>query len=444
MFGLKATAAAKIAVSATEEAHVCGKGASNDYTFCAPKQAGKDFYVGVHRDAGAGGANDILLIKSLFGTPACRPKTTAGAPAGKAMPEGARIYLVNSCLSGFLLDHAVKAASQIGPNCYGTALSAAGYDRPGYDRLRDRYVDGAEFVYYLKRDFKETACSTSHSYGNVVVYDRRPSPFDHGAHAALELPGQLVFHKGDWMTNYPYEIVAMDGAMQAIYSHYVPRGNERFEPPPDPADYEGYKATCYAEKSGLISRTTSSTKRDRAWFLPLMEFYAKRLREASKFAWGEFKDKRVDLLMVENMWRVLREFEGRIGSSDQINVLLGIDDAVSEAYLEMASLRSQYQAMAGVYAPIGGRHAKEELEELYREHYMTFDRRFEEELAMHLELLKVPAASRKAVVKAFTAQLKKFDPVKFAASDGSEGIPYMEELTKAIRSVVKSWKPPEY
>ena len=435
-----AIGAATTAVLAAADADViCGQDPRASYAFCAPKKAGGDFYIGIVPNDLRHPSNDLPFIKGLFGTPACRPEPTAASPDGAPFAPGVRAYRVSSCLTRFVFDNAAKEATRIGPNCYGTALGAA-----GYERLRDRYVDTAEFEYYLRRDFTPASCASAHPFGTVVVYDRRPSAFDAGDHAAFELPGGLVLHKGAWKTNYPWEIVAMNGAMQAILAHYVPTGNERFEPKPDPADYEGYATACYAQKSGLRSRATSSTKRDRAWFRPLMDYYARRLGAASQLAWGEFRAKRVDLLTVENMNRIRREFSERVGNADPVKVLLSIDDGIAESYLELHSLGWQYSAMADIYAPVSDRHRKEELEELYRMHYVTFDRNFEEELALYFGLLGVPQASREAVRKDFIARLKKYDPVKYAPSDGAEGIPYLEELTKAIQAIVKSWKPPTY
>ena len=434
-----ATNAVKAAVaSATDADFICGRDTSSSYTFCAPRKAGGDFYIGIVSGFSTSKGNDIPLIKGLFGTPACRPEAVTQPPAGTPMPKDARAYKVSTCVSRFVDDHATKEATRVGPNCYGTALAAV-----GYEKARDRYVDGEEFVYYLTRDFRQIPCASSGPYGNIVVYDRRSTSFDHGAHAAYELPGQLVLHKGDWKTNYPWEIVAMNGAMQAILSHYVPTGNDRFDPPPDPADYEGYNTACYTQKGGLHTQPTSSTQRDSSWFLPLMDYYARRLSDASKLAWGEFKSKRVDLLTIENMWRVLREFSGRPGGVST-KALLGISSGIAETYLELKSLDDQYQAMAGIYAPISDRHRKEELEELYRMHYVTIDQDFDRELNLYFGLLGVPQASRAAVRNDFLARLKRDDPVKHASSDGAEGFPYLEELTRSIRAIVKNWKPPAY
>ena len=152
-------AAKAAALSATEADLICGQDKSGAYTFCAPKKAGGDFFVAVHPKKGGGGINDLPSIKALFGTASCSPVKAKGPTAGMQVPEGSRVYGVKSCVSNFVVDHAFKEATVVGPNCYGTALAAA-----GYEQARGRYVDRPEFEYYLRRDFSQTECASSHPY----------------------------------------------------------------------------------------------------------------------------------------------------------------------------------------------------------------------------------------------------------------------------------------
>ncbi len=426
--------AANVAFSAVPDAHTCGGKADGGYTFCAPKRGGGDFFIGL--DKSSAPENDLPAIKALFKSPACNP-APASMPPGGSMPAGSRVYVVNSCLPAFVREWAGRGADGVGQNCYGAALFAA-----GYERMKGRYADPEEAAYYLKRDYSPAPCMSKRAMGNIVIYSRSKSPFDAGEHAAFELPGGLVFHKGGWKANYPYEIVLLHGAMKAILAHYLPTGDERFGPGPDPSDYEGFSPRCYSQKSALMKRKTSSTRQDRMWFLPLMEHYSQGLRTAAGFVWGEFAKNRMSLLSVENMWRVLRAFSNRLGNADAQRALLSLDDGVAEAYLELKSLSWQHGAMAGTYAPISARRRGADLEKLYREHYMRFDAEFSRETMLYLKLLRVPVAFRAAVQKSFEKRLREYDPAAFASSDGARGIPYMDELIKVIRGIVKNWKPP--
>jgi len=399
---------------------------TSDYTFCAPKKSG-DFYLAVNPTQPA--QKDVERIRSWFGSPYVSPQPVSAAPAGIVIPGGARIYNVTNFLPRIVTARNGTLGDFPGPNCYHATLTAL-----GYPDVHDRYVDTDEFRYYLKRDFTQASCRDA-PFGSVIVYNPtyEPQQYDAGIHAAFHLLGALVFQKGLWETHYPYEIATIEGAMQAANSHWRPRREDRFGgdlTKPDPK--LTYKFLCYQKRKNPLPRATSSTKKDRTWFLPLMQYYSRRIEEASKLMWSEFPSKRIDLLTIENMWRVKREF--RTLDYNPIDVLLSIDDAVVSAYLKLVSLSWQYQAISDTYDPIREGISKQQWEKRYREHYVTFDSNFYNELKLYLKLLEVPEKKWESIIQYVVKKIKTYDPVQFSQSNGTLGIPYFDILKEAIQA----------
>ncbi len=394
---------------------------TSQYTFCAPQTQG-GYYVAIPENQPV--QNDVSRIISWFGNQPLTPQLVENPPAGVGPYNNARVYDVTGFIPKIVSTRNGTRDDVVGPNCYQTSLTAA-----GYNELAGRYVHTDEFRYYLKRDFTQVYCPKA-SFGSIVVYDTYIIPYDAGDHAAFHLLGSLIFQKGGWQNYYPYEIATIDGAMQALDSHWRPAPEDRFGGPQssglNPADYD---FVCYDKRSAPLERHTSSTIRDREWFLPLFEYYSKRLGDISNYTWSHFKEKRIQLLTIENMWRVLGDFRDRIDNIGIMDSLLAMDDVISEQYLELESLSWQYDVMTQAYDP---RKNRWQMEDLYRERYVVFDEHFYEELKLYLKLLKVPETKWENVIKRFVEKIRSYDPVQFSQSGGAAGIPYLDVLKETI------------
>jgi hypothetical protein len=403
--------------------YLCGT--TQEYTFCASTGSG-DAMVVVPPQAPP--KDDVRRIQGWFGARGGVPEPVPNPPKDVPVPKGARAYRVTHFLPRIFAARNGTREEGVGPNCYQTALTSA-----GYPDVQGRYVDGAEFRYYLLRDYATVACSSA-PYGAFVVYDTSASAYEAGDHAAFQLLGSLVFQKGSWERNYPYEVATRDGAMKAVDSHWVPRREDRFGGGSKPNPHQVYQSMCYQRRATPVPRKTSSQKTDRSWFQPLMRYYSRRLAEAAQLKWSEFPAKRIDLLTIENMWRVSRGFSDRVGNFNPLKVLLAIDDDIARDYLKLESLSWQYQAMVNTYDPIRDGTATRQLEELYRKHYVTFDQNFYEELRLYLRLLEVPEKKWPPLIDAVVKKIKSYDPVEFSQSGGGRGIPYLDILKEAIRA----------
>lgn len=411
-----------------------------EYTFCAPQRAGGDFYIAVGADSNLSPSADVQNIQTWMRNPQKAPEFAAAPPEGLALAPGARLYRVNALLPPFVVEKQGTSESIVGSNCYQGAFSS-----DGCDDCRGRYLHTEEVSYRLKRDYVAWACSVPAAYGAIAIYDRGPMPYDAGEHAAYVLLGgpqdKLVFQKGGWPAYYPYEIAPMREAMAASLSHWKPDPKDRFGTPRPPSS-DGYEVMCYRRNPTPPARAQASTAQDLQWFLPLFEYYGQRLRKAETLSWGDFQKGRIDLLTIENVWRILADFRKRIGMFDMNNVLLGLDDRVAEGYLRLESLDWQYQAMVEAYDPIKEWSAARQLEELYRQHYVTIDGAFREELGRILSLWKVPDGVRDDIAAEFVKRIQAIDPVPFAQSNGAQGIPYFDLLIGAVQVKIPGWRPP--
>ncbi len=397
---------------------------NNQFTFCASQGSG-DYYVAIPRSQSP--QNDISRIRDWFHNSNYTPQPINDPPAGTDVFENTRVYRVTDFLPKIVTARNGVRDDVVGPNCYQTVLTAE-----GYQGVQGRYVDTSEFRYYLKRDFQEASCSKN-IYGSIVVYDTTLIPFDAGDHAAFHLLGSLVFQKGGWQNYYPYEVATVDGAMQLINEHWRPPPEDRFGGPPTQGPEEHYNYMCYERRTSFPERHTSSTARDRDWFLPLIQYYNARLQEISRYTWTDFKERRITLLTIENMWNVTSDFRERIenmGPYDNfIDVELRIDDYIIEAFEKLKSLSWQYDVMTQTYDPMRNRW---QLEDLYKARYVIFDDNFYDELKLYLRLLKIPETRWGTITVKFVEKIKTYDPLYLAQYN--QRIPYLNILREVVAS----------
>lgn len=259
---------------------------------------------------------------------------------------------------------------------------------------------------------------------------------DHGEHGAIMLLGGMAFQKGCYGTFCSYKIVPAARAMSSIEVE-----RPRWGQPPRPEKDENFSIRCYvrterdyAKAFGFNMKLSHEMER----YLPIMDYYIARLRAVKDRSWGDFKASRIDLLTVENMWTLLNEMEGAMRAEpNPLNALLRIEARVAEKYLELLSLKWQYQAMVEKFAAFSDRwddnRIREELKRLYREHYVHPDSpEFEAEVRVQLEARGVDSARWPSIIQAVISKVKEYDSESFAQYDGSKGIPFREIIDAAI------------
>jgi len=390
---------------------------SNQLTFCAPEATG-DYYIAIPDSQPQ--QNDASRIRSFFDDQGFTPQIINTFPYSVNGFDNARVYRVTDFLPNIAVTRNGTRDDTIGPNCYQAAFTAV-----GFQELYGRYVDTTEVEYLLHIYFRQKYCGKREDR-DILIYDTsKPYENSAGDHMAIRIgDSNLVFQKTCFQYYCNYVITTEDTAMQAVQSDWRPDPEDRFGPPPV---WPNYEYTCYERRAESLERTTSSTKKDREWFLPLMEYYSNRLLEISQYHWSDFKAHRIDLLTIENMWQARRDFSDRIGNFESIHVLMTIDDNIARAYLKLDSLSWQYDVMTQTYDP---RKYMYQMEELYRTRYVTFDKYFYEELDLHLKLLGVPESKRETVRQKFVDRLKTYDPVPFAQTH--QQIPYLDILKEVI------------
>ena len=404
---------------------ICG--ATQEYTFCAPIASG-DSYLAVHPNIPP--QQDVKRIQSWFMNPYVTPIPSPETPDGMRVPAGARIYKVTNLLPRILTTKNGNLENTPGPNCYQTALAAL-----GYSDVLGRYVDGDEFRYYLKRDFRYLGSCERATFGSIVVYGTEdPSEFDSGIHAAFHLLGALVFQKGGPDLYYPYEIAQRDRAMNVADTHWRPSREDRYNPN-KPKLNQIYKFRCYQKNPNSVKRKTSSEKMDRSWYMPLFRYYIRRLENASKVKWSEFHEKRMDHLTFQNLRNLLIEFgRERVTNLNPLDVLLKFDDDIAMTYLKLYSLRWQYDKMCDVYDPVRDGWSTRYWEDIYKNHYVTYDDNFREEVKLYLKLMAVPESKWNVVIEYAVKKMKTYDISQYIPSWGGSGIPFIEVLKEAIQA----------
>lgn len=260
---------------------------------------------------------------------------------------------------------------------------------------------------------------------------------DHGEHGAVMLLGGMVFQKGCFGTYCGYKIVPVARAMSSIEIE-----QPRWGQPPRPERDEDFSSRCfvrternYAQVFGFNMKLSHDMER----YLPIMAYYIARLRAVKDKSWSDFKESRIDLLTVENMWTLLNEMEGVMRAEpNPMNALLRIEARTAEMYLELLSLKWQYQAMVEKFAVFSDRwddgKIREELRRLYRERYVHPESpEFEAEVGAQLESRGVDRIRWPSIVSKVIAKVREYDPESFAQYDGSKGIPLREIIEVAIR-----------
>lgn len=114
-------------------------------------------------------------------------------------------------LSFFIRNRFNRPGDFFGPNCYNTALIAAGLMK----EKQIRYVSPEEFEVLLSRHFTPLAGPTPMS---VVVFDANSSR----GHAGYYLGDNLVFHKKSFNTNYHYRITTQELVGVVEKNEWVP------------------------------------------------------------------------------------------------------------------------------------------------------------------------------------------------------------------------------
>lgn len=391
---------------------------TNKYTFCAPTGLG-NFYIGIPENQPQ--QFDISHIQSWFGNQYFTPQPAGQIPNGLDVFQHSRIYDVTNFLPKIVSTRTGTNDDVVGPNCYQAALVAA-----GFQEFSGRYVDTKEVEYFLHIYFKEKDCGNKEN-GDLLIYDEsKPDENDAGDHMAIRLgKSDLVFQKTCFQRYCDYVITTEDSAMKEVESVWRAHPEDRFNGPAAP--WPVYEHKCYERREKPLERSTSSTKADREWFLPFLQYYNMRLGDISKYHGDDFITRRIDLMTIENMWVVSHDFRERVGIIESTHVLMAIDDNIARAYLKLESLSWQYDIMTKTYDP---RKYSYQMEDLYKMHYVTFDDNFYAELKLYLKLLNVPEAKWGMVTTKFVEKIKTYNPVSFAQTD--QKIPYLDILKEVI------------
>lgn len=274
----------------------------------------------------------------------------------------------------------------------------------------------------------------------VEAWEREPEPIgviDAGVHAAVVLPGGAVFQKGCYRDDCGYRIIEGAKAMSSIET----KRPGPFDPTPKPEKDDEYVSRQFARvspsKRKKYRRNDALSARLAKWSGPV-GYYADRIAGLADVGWS-LRQHRIDLLTVENMWRLMSDIESIIrsdgGGLNETAALLKIDKGVAEAFLRLKSLVWQYNEMIYKFVPMPERPSqlKEALIELYVNHYIHTDSaEFKAEIAVHLGARLVAPSAWPGITQQVIAEVKTYDPVQFAESNGARGIPFFDILEKAI------------
>lgn len=260
---------------------------------------------------------------------------------------------------------------------------------------------------------------------------------DPGVHGAVTLIAGMVFQKGCFGRHCAYRIVPADRAMSSIEL-----GQPRpFEPRQEPDKDENFTGRTYV-RTERDSRENFGFNEELSGrlsaYVVLIGHYIDRIRAIKDRTWGDFKDNRIDLLSVENLWRLLTELQDAMRvEPNPINALLRIDPEIAESILELTSLKWQYQAMVDAFAAFSNRwttdRINKELAELYRGHYIHPDGDdFRREIEAHLAMRGVSTDRWDAIAARVIGEVKTYNPVDFAQSNGGRGIPFGDIVDRAV------------
>jgi len=260
---------------------------------------------------------------------------------------------------------------------------------------------------------------------------------DPGVHGAITLLAGMVFQKGCFGTHCPYRIVPADRAMSSIEMKQPRIGSM-----PERENDGNFRSRCYVPVGPDHVREfgfNAKLSEQLSVYPPLIRYYADRIRRVKDKTWSDFKSHRIDLMSIENLWKLLSEVgEAMRAEPNSTNAYLRVDPEIAELLLELQSLKWQYQAMVNEFAPFrdtwSDRRRKEKLEELYRDNYIHPEGDdFRREVEAHLAMRGVDEDRWNSIAARVIQEVKKYNPVDFASSNGSRGISFHKILTEALR-----------
>lgn len=266
--------------------------------------------------------------------------------------------------------------------------------------------------------------------------------YDEGVHAAFYLGANLLFHKRGFRSGSMdvYEAAPFDYAMYLVdaAAFYFMDKFERLgqkEPTPEESR-KSYKHLIFIKRDPPITPmvTIPISEEGKIKTIQIFDYYSERLRQFEKLKGDEFKNNRMPLMTMENIWHVLSKFRDQYLKMSPSNLLM-TDPDVAQAYLRLHSLSWQYEAMKGDYVDKYIRdeiRAVEYLKALYKERYFIDDAVFQEELALHMASRNVPSHKWETVRKLVMDKIMERLPmVKEAASEGVK-VPFFQILDEAI------------
>lgn len=268
---------------------------------------------------------------------------------------------------------------------------------------------------------------------------RRPiRATDPGVHGAVTLFGGTVYQKGCFGDHCGYKIVEVGKGMSSIDLKY-----ERFRPPPEKENDDNFTPHFYVpvdrnprEVFGFNLELSTRLAR----FMPAVRHYLKRFRAVKDLTYGDFRNARIDLLSTENMWGVLRMMDAEFSAEmNTMDALLRIDSAIAEAYLELNSLKEQYQVMVDKFWPFKDTWSRERtherLEELYGERYANPDSEdFRDEMKAHLEMRGIPESKWGFMIDAIATEVRSYDPIQFCPHKGGGRLKFYDILDRVAGS----------
>lgn len=384
-------------------------------------------------------------------------------------------------LSPFIQSKVGTTEAFTGPNCYYTALRAAEYLNED-----PRYVDGLEIRYLLTMltqpvgrkkalpgaiaifqsdPFRSTggmSLTTTSQGGSfedllhgyrirtggshlktpatilrgaqlsiaAVREPRLDTLYDDGVHAALLVGGSMVFQKLGFFRNDNYELAALEEAMRNVdYAAWLHK--DRFERGTEPS-YGVYRADLYQRRSKRFEPELSiPIEPDTKTRLTLIfQFYSDMLSRCSFIKQDKFAEERLNLLTVENIWGLLRQFEREYIKSMSTN-LLNMDADIAKAYLKLHSLSWQYEAIKDEY--MGGQRI--DIKDLYRNNYLRDRQALEEEIYAHLTARGITdKAKQDSIYKNVMTAIDAALPAIIGAANDSITLPFYEILENTIGS----------
>lgn len=481
----------------SETSHICRvMDDAGSVLFCYPPAFAKNsrYYLAVNPAGNPDERKDVDIAEGLLGRLMRPPLKIAMPPKDiyKKAPAW-RVYDITNTIPNIILNRLWRGSPYPGPNCYQAALCAS-----GFRHVCDRYVDSKEAAYLLRNFFKPVAnaeCETKQGSINVfyehigmmfapiektfaevldpkkrglrhafiptkqeAAYnkDKREKKimfgmagYDTGTHMAISVGGGLVYHKLSYHWNDLYRIdpitKAMEQVWNAAYTHMDP-----FEARLEKELKKRYTMNCYRlskNPATLYNFSGASIWENpkRSYYLYLFRSYSTMISEIEKSLTDEsrklgilserFDKERLSLLSIENIWRLLAEFNKDIGYVK--NQILDGDPELAIAYYTLESYRWEYQAMSDTYYRITERDdIDKKLRSLYEKHYLKFDFKFKKEILAHLKARGIEqgadGARYKKIITAVLMKLKKYNPLDYYKSNGSKGIPFYEILEEAI------------